>query len=118
MGSLLGAVVGGFLASASSSSMLQAYLPEGNLRSFRDAFAFTFVILILLFRPSGHVPTHSADRSASDGRPMISTPRAPADRKYWSPSRLCLILDRDRGDRRIDLQRRSSGDDNGDADSA
>jgi branched-chain amino acid transport system permease protein len=55
MGSLVGAVVGGF-AVGFISSMLQAYLPV-ELRSFRDAFVFTVVILILLFRPSGLIPT-------------------------------------------------------------
>jgi branched-chain amino acid transport system permease protein len=55
MGSLLGAVVGGF-AVGFVSSMLQAYLPE-DLRSFRDAFVFAIVILILLLRPSGLIPT-------------------------------------------------------------
>jgi len=51
MGSLVGAVVGGFVVGF-IVTMLQAYLPP-DLRSFRDAFAFSFVILILLFRPSG-----------------------------------------------------------------
>jgi branched-chain amino acid transport system permease protein len=55
MGSLVGAVVGGF-AVGFIASMLQAYLPD-DLRSFRDAFVFTIVILILLFRPSGLIPT-------------------------------------------------------------
>jgi branched-chain amino acid transport system permease protein len=55
MGSLVGAVVGGFTVGF-ISTMLQAYLPEG-LRSFRDAFVFAIVILILLFRPSGLIPT-------------------------------------------------------------
>jgi len=55
MGSLLGAVVGGFLVGF-LIIMLQAYLPE-DLRVFRDAFAFGFVILILLARPAGLVPT-------------------------------------------------------------
>jgi branched-chain amino acid transport system permease protein len=57
MGSLLGAVVGGFLVGF-VVIMLQAYLPE-DLRVFRDAFAFAFVILILLVRPSGLVPTRA-----------------------------------------------------------
>lgn len=57
MGSLLGAVVGGFLVGF-VVIMLQAYLPE-ELRVFRDAFAFAFVILILLIRPSGIVPTRA-----------------------------------------------------------
>ena len=51
MGSLVGAVVGGFVVGF-IVTMLQAYLPP-DLRSFRDAFAFAFVILILLFRPAG-----------------------------------------------------------------
>lgn len=55
MGSLVGAVVGGFTVGF-IASMLQAYLPE-ELRSFRDAFVFTIVILILIFRPSGLIPT-------------------------------------------------------------
>jgi branched-chain amino acid transport system permease protein len=57
MGSLLGAVVGGFLVGF-VVIMLQAYLPE-DLRAFRDAFAFTFVILILLIRPSGIIRTRA-----------------------------------------------------------
>jgi branched-chain amino acid transport system permease protein len=51
MGSLLGAVVGGF-AIGLIVVMLQAYLPP-DLRVFRDAFAFGFVILVLVARPSG-----------------------------------------------------------------
>jgi len=55
MGSLAGAVVGGF-AVGFVSVMLQAYLPQ-ELRSFRDAFVFAVVIMVLLFRPSGLIPT-------------------------------------------------------------
>jgi branched-chain amino acid transport system permease protein len=51
MGSLLGAVVGGF-AIGLIVVMLQAYLPP-DLRAFRDAFAFGFVIIVLVVRPSG-----------------------------------------------------------------
>ena len=51
MGSLVGAVLGGFVIGF-VVTFLQAYLPA-DLRSFRDAFAFAFVILILLFRPQG-----------------------------------------------------------------
>lgn len=57
MGSLVGAVVGGFLIGF-VVTMLQAYLPE-ELRSFRDAFAFALVILILLIRPRGLVPARN-----------------------------------------------------------
>ena len=51
MGSLTGAVVGGF-AIGLIVEMLQAYLPP-DLRVFRDAFAFAFVILVLVVKPSG-----------------------------------------------------------------
>jgi branched-chain amino acid transport system permease protein len=54
MGSLTGAVVGGF-AVGLVVFMLQAYLPP-DLRGFRDAFAFGLVILILVARPSGLLP--------------------------------------------------------------
>ena len=55
MGSLVGAVVGGFVIGL-IVTMLQAYLPP-DLRAFRDAFAFAFVILVLLVRPAGLVPS-------------------------------------------------------------
>jgi branched-chain amino acid transport system permease protein len=55
MGSLVGAVVGGF-AVGIIVVMLQAYLPP-DLRSFRDAFAFGLIILVLVARPSGLIPT-------------------------------------------------------------
>ncbi|MGE0503451.1 MAG: branched-chain amino acid ABC transporter permease [Rhizobiaceae bacterium] len=51
MGSLLGAVVGGYLVGA-VSVVMQAALPE-SLRGARDAFVFLVVILILLLRPGG-----------------------------------------------------------------
>jgi branched-chain amino acid transport system permease protein len=51
MGSLPGAVLGGFLLAAMSVA-LDAYLP-GGLRVYRDAFAFGAVILVLLYRPQG-----------------------------------------------------------------
>ena len=53
MGSLAGAVIGGFVVGI-TSAMLQAYLPP-DIRPFRDAFVFAIVILILLVRPSGIV---------------------------------------------------------------
>jgi branched-chain amino acid transport system permease protein len=51
MGSLSGAVLGGFLLAAMSVA-LDAYLPA-ELRVYRDAFAFGAVILVLLYRPQG-----------------------------------------------------------------
>ncbi|WP_062204759.1 branched-chain amino acid ABC transporter permease [Aureimonas sp. AU12] len=57
MGSLVGAVVGGFVIGI-IVTMLQAYLPP-DLRAFRDAFAFAFVILVLLVRPAGLVPART-----------------------------------------------------------
>jgi branched-chain amino acid transport system permease protein len=57
MGSLPGAVAGGFLVGF-VVTMLQAYLPS-DLRVFRDGFAFAFVILVLLVRPSGLIPSRT-----------------------------------------------------------
>jgi branched-chain amino acid transport system permease protein len=57
MGSLVGAVVGGF-AVGFLAVMLQAYLPD-DLRPFRDAFVFGTVVLVLLLRPAGIVPTRA-----------------------------------------------------------
>jgi branched-chain amino acid transport system permease protein len=58
MGSLVGAVVGGFVIGI-VVTMLQAYLPP-DLRAFRDAFAFAFVILVLLVRPAGLIPARTS----------------------------------------------------------
>jgi branched-chain amino acid transport system permease protein len=51
MGSLRGAVLGGFVLGAITVA-LQAYLPL-ELRYYRDAFAYTAVIVVLLVRPQG-----------------------------------------------------------------
>lgn len=51
MGSLVGAALGG-LSIGMVVIFLQAYLPA-DLRAFRDAFAFAFVIVVLLVRPAG-----------------------------------------------------------------
>ena len=55
MGSLTGAVVGGYTVGI-VSVVLQAILPE-ELRGFRDAFVFGLVIIILVTRPQGLVPS-------------------------------------------------------------
>lgn len=51
LGSLLGAVVGGYLLGI-LTVVLQIVLPAG-LAPFRDAFLFSLVIVLLLFRPEG-----------------------------------------------------------------
>ena len=51
LGSLTGAVAGGFLLGF-IEVMLQAWLPEAWL-PYRDAFAIMLVIGVLLFRPQG-----------------------------------------------------------------
>jgi branched-chain amino acid transport system permease protein len=57
MGTLTGAVAGGFLLGI-IVTMLQAYLPA-DLRAFRDAFAFAIVIVVLLIRPAGLIPARN-----------------------------------------------------------
>lgn len=57
MGSLRGAVLGGYVFGAIFVG-LQSYLPL-ELRSYRDAFAFTAVIAMLLIRPQGLIVARS-----------------------------------------------------------
>lgn len=54
LGSLTGAVAGGFLVGVASAA-LEAGLPP-DWRAFREAFVFGLVILVLLFRPQGLFP--------------------------------------------------------------
>ncbi len=58
MGSLVGAVVGGYSVGI-VSVLLSAILPE-ELRGFRDACVFILVIVVLLARPQGIVLTKAA----------------------------------------------------------
>ena len=58
MRSLVGAVVGGYLLALIDVSF--NYGLSQHLLHFRDAFTFTFVILILLFRPSGLIKGREA----------------------------------------------------------
>jgi branched-chain amino acid transport system permease protein len=51
LGSLYGAVIGGFLLGCASVA-LQALLPL-EIRSYRDAFLFAAVLAVLVFRPQG-----------------------------------------------------------------
>jgi branched-chain amino acid transport system permease protein len=60
MGSLFGAVLGGFIVGM-TSQLLQAFLPA-DLREFREAFLFGFTILILIVRPDGLIPTARTGR--------------------------------------------------------
>lgn len=61
LGSLRGAVAGGFLLGA-IEVLLQAVLPE-RLAPYRDAMVLSGVILVLLLRPQGLIPAVSAKRS-------------------------------------------------------
>ena len=54
LGSLPGAVLGGFLVGV-TSTLLQSLLPA-DLRPFREAFLFLVIILVLLARPNGLLP--------------------------------------------------------------
>lgn len=51
MGSLVGAAVGGFLLGV-VTVVFQVALPD-SIQNYRDAFVYTSVIVVLLFRPSG-----------------------------------------------------------------
>jgi branched-chain amino acid transport system permease protein len=57
MGSLIGAVIGGFSIGV-AMMLLQTFLPP-ELRSFREAFTFALVILTVSLRPQGLVPSKS-----------------------------------------------------------
>jgi branched-chain amino acid transport system permease protein len=57
MGSLVGAVLGGFVVGI-GSVFFQVILPEA-WRSNRDVWVYALVLLILLFRPSGLVKSKS-----------------------------------------------------------
>lgn len=61
LGSLRGAVAGGFLLGV-IEVLLQATLPP-ELASYRDAMVLSGVILVLLVRPNGLIPAVTAQRS-------------------------------------------------------
>jgi branched-chain amino acid transport system permease protein len=58
LGSLSGAVAGGFLLGA-IEVLLQAYLPDGAL-PYRDALALLIVVGVIVFRPQGLIPRHQS----------------------------------------------------------
>ncbi len=58
LGSLSGAVVGGLVLGCLTVA-LDAYLPL-DLRAYRDAFAYTIVIVLLLWRPQGLIVPRTA----------------------------------------------------------
>ena len=60
LGSLTGAVLGGYLLGL-LGVVLQVTLPL-EIRSFRDAFLFLLVFVVLVLRPQGLLPTSSAAR--------------------------------------------------------
>lgn len=55
LGSLVGAVVGGFLIGV-TLTLFQSFLPDG-LRNFREAFTFALIVAVLIFRPRGLFPS-------------------------------------------------------------
>jgi branched-chain amino acid transport system permease protein len=55
MNSLSGAVIGGYITGF-FDVMLQAYLPP-DLREFRDAFVYGFVIIMIVLKPDGLFPS-------------------------------------------------------------
>lgn len=61
LGSLSGAVVGGFVLGI-LEVLFQAFLPEAAL-PFRDAFVLSIVVLILIWRPDGLIPAPVSRRS-------------------------------------------------------
>ena len=61
LGSLGGAVLGGFIVGA-LEVLLQAFLPD-SLAPYRDAIVLASVILLLLLRPDGLLPAKNANRS-------------------------------------------------------
>ena len=61
LGSLSGAILGGFFVGAMEVAT-QAFLPD-SVSPFRDAIVLTTVIAVLLVRPDGLVPAAKVDRS-------------------------------------------------------
>lgn len=61
LGSLGGAVFGGFIIGA-LEVLLQAFLPD-SLAQYRDAIVLASVIVLLLLRPDGLLPVANANRS-------------------------------------------------------
>ncbi len=60
LGSLTGAAIGGFFIGV-LTIVLDATMPDG-IQPFRDAFVFGLVLIILLVRPRGLIPTPTGER--------------------------------------------------------
>jgi branched-subunit amino acid ABC-type transport system permease component len=73
MGSLRGAVLGGFLIGALSVA-LQASLPL-DLRPYRDAFVFAAVLGLLVVRPQGLLPARATLAREEPNRARLRLPR-------------------------------------------
>ena len=61
LGSLVGAVLGGFVIGA-LEVLTQAFLPD-SLALYRDSIVLAIVILVLLWRPNGLLAPPKSDRS-------------------------------------------------------
>ena len=87
MGSLQGAVLGGFSVGAFTVA-LQAVLPL-EMRVYRDAFVFAAVLLVLIVRPQGLIPARStlARETPRRARWRDFTPRL-----HRQPSRLYPVI--------------------------
>ena len=84
MGSLRGAVLGGFSLGALTVA-LQASLPL-ELRAYRDAFVFAAVLAVLVVRPQGLLPARATLAREVPRRPRLRPPQ-PAGRARLARSR-------------------------------
>ena len=86
MGSLVGAVIGGFVLGALTVS-LQVALPL-EFRSYRDAIAYAIVIVVLVVRPQGLITT--AIVAARDLRVDRGSPASGCAPPGAAPGRCCV----------------------------
>ena len=79
MGSLRGAVLGGFSLGALTVA-LQAWLPL-ELRAYRDAFVFAIVLAVLVIRPQGLLSSPTSGTHDAGGRAGVRDVLAPRTRR-------------------------------------